>query len=55
MSVSKITFDSDDIATMIRNLVLNRDHGYYVISICMLKLSDKSVCNSLDLIFQFCI
>ena len=53
-SISAITFSCDDIATLIKNLDLNKAHGHDMISIRMLKLCGKSICKRLDLIFQFC-
>ena len=54
-SISAITFTSDDIATLIKNLDPNKAHGHEMISIRMLKLCGKSIYKSLDLIFQSCI
>ena len=54
-SISAITFTCDDIATLIKNLDPNKAHGHDMISIRMLKLCDKSICKTLDLIFQSCI
>ena len=51
-SISTITFISDDIATLIQNLDPNKAHGHGMLSIRMLKLSGKSICKPLDLIFQ---
>ena len=50
-----ITFNCNDIAGIICSLDPNKAHGYDMISICMLKICDKSICEPLELIFQFCI
>ena len=55
MSMSSITFNCNDIATIIRSLDPNKAHGYDMTSICMSKICDKSICKSLELIFQTCI
>ena len=49
------TFNRDDIATIICSLDPNKAHGYDMISICMLKICDKSICKLLELIFKSCI
>ena len=54
-SISSITFNRNDIATIIRSLDPNKAHGYDMISIRMLKICDKSICKPLELIFQSCI
>ena len=54
-SISSITFNRNDIATIIRSLDPNKAHGYDMISIRMLKICDKSICKLLELIFQSCI
>ena len=54
-SISAITFTCDDIATLIKNLDPNKAHGHDMISICILKLCGKYICEPLDLIFQSCI
>ena len=53
-SISAITFSCDDIATLIKNLDLNKAHGH-MISIRMLKLCGKFIGKPLNLIFQPCI
>ena len=50
--VSKITFNSDDIGTLIKNLDPNKAHFHDMISIHMLKLCGKSIYKPLDLTFQ---
>ena len=52
-SISAITYSSDDIATLIKNLDPAKAHGQDIITIRMLKLCGKSICKSLDLVFQF--
>ena len=52
-SISSITFNSNDIVTIIRSP--NKAHGYDMISIHMLKICDKSICKLLEFIFQSCI
>ena len=54
-SISTVTFTSDDITTLIRNLDRDKAHGHDMLSIRMLKLCCKSICKPLDLIFQSCI
>ena len=54
-SASAITFSCDNTATLIKNFDPNKAHGHDMISIHMLKLSNKSICKPLDLIFQSCI
>ena len=51
-SISSITFNRNDIATIILSLDPNKAHGYDMISIRMLKICDKSICKPLELIFQ---
>ena len=53
--ISTVTFASDDIATLIQKLDLNKDYGHDMLSIRMLKLCGKSICKPLNLIFQSCI
>ena len=53
--ISTVRFTSDDIATLIQNLDTNKAHGHDMLRNRMLKLCCKSVCKSLDLIFQSCI
>ena len=51
-SISSITFNCNDIATIIRSLDPNKAYGYDMISIRMLKICNKSICKPLELIFQ---
>ena len=52
-SVSKVTFNSDDIAAFIQNFDPNRAHDHNKLSICMLKLISKTICKLSALIFHF--
>ena len=54
-SISSITFNCNDIATIICTLNPNKAHGYDMISIGLLKICDKSICKPPELIFQSCI
>ena len=54
-SISSITLNRNDIATIIHSLDPNKAHGYDMISIRMLKICDISICKPLELIFQSCI
>ena len=54
-SISAVTFTCNDIATLIKNLDPNKAHGHDMISIHMLKLCGKFICEPLDLSFQSCI
>ena len=47
-SISSITFNRNDITTTIRSLDPNKAHHYNMISIRMLKISDKSICKPLS-------
>ena len=51
-SISKVTFNSDDIAAFIQNLDPNRAHDHNKLSICMLKLIGKAICKLPALIFH---
>ena len=48
-SISSITFNRNDIATIIRSLNPNKAHGYNMISIRMLKICDNSICKPVEL------
>ena len=52
---NKSTFTCNDIATLIKNLDPNKARGHNMISIHMLKLCGKFICNPLELILQSCI
>ena len=45
-----ISFTNDDIANIIKNLNLNKAHGFDMISICMLKVCCDSILKPLELI-----
>ena len=51
-SISSITFNRNDIATIIRSLDPNKAHGYNMISIRMLKICDKSIFTNLPILHQ---
>ena len=51
---STISFTKNDFAKIIKNLNPNKDHGFDMISICMLKISSDSR-KTLELIFKSCI
>ena len=53
--ISTVTFAGDDIATLIQSLDPDKAHSHDMLSIRMYKLSGKSICKPLDLIFQSCI
>ena len=54
-SLSTLTFCSDEIKKVIRNLDSNKAHGHDMLSIRMLKICDDSLCGPLELIFHSCI
>ena len=54
-SILSITFNRNDISTIIRSLDPNKTHGYDMISIRMFKICDKCICKPFGLIFQSCI
>ena len=54
-SISSITFNCNNIATIIRSLDPKKALGYDIISIRMLKICDESIRKPLQLIFQSCI
>ena len=54
-SLHDITFTSDDILNIVRNLDPNKAHGHDDISIRMLRICDKSICRPLAIIFNCCI
>ena len=53
--ISSITFHCSDATTIIRSLDPNKAHGYDMISIRMLKISEKSIYKLLEIIFKSCI
>ena len=50
MSISSITFNCNDIATIIRSLDPNKNHSYGMISIRMFKIC-RPICKPLELLF----
>ena len=48
-SITSITFNCNDIATIIRSLAPKKAHNYDMISICMLKICGKPICKPLEL------
>ena len=54
-SLSHVDFSVEDIKNIISNLDSNKAHGEVMISICMLKLCDKSICKPLSIIFKSCL
>ena len=51
-SISSITLNYNDIATIVRNLDPKKAHGHDIVSIRMLKICGKLLCKPLKLIFQ---
>ena len=54
-SLDSISFSANDIARIISNLNPNNDHGHYILSIRMIKLSENSIYNPLLIIFNDCL
>ena len=54
-SLTSINFSQDDILKIIQNLHLNKAHDPDKISIRMIKISGKSLCTTLEIIFKSCI
>ena len=54
-SLSTLTFCSDEIKKVIRNLDSNKAHGHDMLSIRILKICDDSLCGPLEFIFHSCI
>ena len=54
-SLSSITFEINDIETIIKNLDPNKSHGHGMLSIRMLKLCGESIYKPLNLIFKSCL
>ena len=50
-----LTFSDNDIEKIIQNLDSNKAHGHVKIIIRMIKISGKSLCKPLKLIFNQCI
>ena len=53
--ISSISFSSNDIAKIVRNLDLNKAHSHDMISIGMLKICGESISKPLGIIFRSCI
>ena len=53
--ISSISFSSNDIARIIRDLDPNKAHGHDMISIRMLKICGESISKPLGMIFKSCI
>ena len=53
--ISSISFSSNDIAGIIRELDPNKAHGHDMISIRMLKICGESISKPLEIIFKSCI
>ena len=54
-SLSDVDFAVDNIKNIINKHDSNKAHGDNIISICMLKLCDKSICKPLNIIFKSCL
>ena len=54
-SLSVVDFSVEDIKNMISKLDSNKAHGDDMISICMLKLCDKSIFKPLSIAFKSCL
>ena len=52
--ISSISFSSNNIARIIRDLGPNKAHGHNMISICMLKICGESISKPLEIIFKSC-
>ena len=53
--ISSISFSSNDIARIIRDLDPNKAHGHNMISLFMLKICGESISKPLEIIFKSCI
>ena len=53
--ISSMSYSSNDIAQIIRDLDLNKAQSHDVISICMLKMCGESVSKALEIILKSCI
>ena len=53
--ILSISFSSNDIAKIIRDLGLNKAHGHDTLSICMLKIYGESISEHFEIIFKSCI
>ena len=54
-SLLNLDFSTEDIRNTISKFDSNKAHGDDMLSIRMLKLCDKSVCKSLNIIFKSCL
>ena len=54
-SLLDVDFSVEDIKNMINKLDSNKAHGDDMISICMLKLCDKSIFKPLSIVFKSCL
>ena len=55
VSLSSIHFEDKDILKIIRSLNYNKAHGYYDISIRLLKICDSSIVRPVSIIFKNCL
>ena len=53
--LNTLDFSNNDIEKIIQNLDLNKAHGHDKISICMIKICGKSICEPLQLVLSQCI
>ena len=53
--ISSISFSSNDIVKIIRDLDPNEAHGHDMVSIRMLKICGESISKLLEIIFKPCI
>ena len=53
--ISSISFSSNDIAKIIRDLDPNKAHGHDMINIRLLKICGESISKPLETIFKFCV
>ena len=53
--LSNITFSSDEILKIIKNLDSEKAHGHDRVSIPMIKVCGPSVCKPLEIIFKSCL
>ena len=54
-SLSDVNLSIEDIKKIVSKLDSNKAHGEDMISICMLKLCDKTICKPLNIIFKSCL
>ena len=53
--LSDVGFSGEDNKSIISKRYPDKAHGGYMISICILKLCDKSICKLLNIIFKSCL